>query len=168
MTNAACHFKRRFVMAIVMCLAAASLAHAQTKAAQTRDIDNADLAPVRIWVPLSLQASETFKEADSVTVPAGKRLVLDNASVWALTSNASDVITAIWLQVKNVQHFTLLDPANNEVRKICGGSCGLAAYNRTIKMTFEAGETVHATIFAEGTNDAKTINIYLQGHYVTP
>jgi hypothetical protein len=150
------------------CVGHATIATAQTRAAITRNIDNPDLAPARFAIILSLNAGDTEKDVDSITVPAGKRLILDNASVWAFWNNASDVVTGVWLQVKGQTAYTLLDPAINEIRTISSGTVGLAAYNRTIKMTFEAGETVHAYVFFDGTNGPKSVNIYLQGHYVTP
>ena len=157
------------VLFVVACLAQASVASAQPTL--IRNIDNPDLAPARITVKLALEASDEYKEIDSITVPAGKRLVLDQASVWAYTNNASDAITGIWLQVKGKDQFTLLDPTSNEIRTLCSylpSPCSQAAYNRTIKMSFEAGETIHLGVFAEGINDTKNVNLYIQGHYVTP
>ena len=142
-------------------------ANAQVRAALTRDVDNPDLNPVRITISVSLAATDTYGERDSYTVPAGKRLVLDNASMWAFTSSASDKITGVWLSVKPGGYYLLLDPAANEVRNISGGS-SVAAYNRPVKSYFEAGETLYAQVFADGTTSSKIVNYYLTGHLVTP
>jgi hypothetical protein len=136
--------------------------------ALTRDVDNGDLAPVRFLISLSLDASQNFKELNGFTVPAGKRLVVENVSIWAFTSSSSDKITGIWLEAGTDPYYLLLDPAANEVRTISGGTVGLAAYNRLVKAYFEAGELVHALVFADGNAGSKIVNIYVSGHYVTP
>lgn len=150
----------------VACIARAGVASAQPT--QTRNVDNPDLAPARFGIFVSLQAGDTEKDIDSITVPVGQRLILDNASVWGFSSSPSDVLDEVWLQAKGQPAYTLLDPASNEQRVMNGGLSGIAAYNRPFKMTFEAGETVHAYVYFTGTNGSKQVNIYLQGHYVTP
>jgi hypothetical protein len=160
----------RFRWSVVVCAVllmpiAHGTAFAQTRPALTRDVDNGDLNPVRLSTFISVGTTENFKDADVATVPAGKRLVLDNASIWAFTSVASDKITAVWLSVKPGGNFLLLDPAANEVRPLAGGA-SIAAYNRPVKAYFEAGETVYAQVFADGNASSKQVNIYLQGHYV--
>ena len=156
----------------VLCLAAAFVTSsaipslAQTRPALVRDVDNGDLSPVRLAISVSLGATETYGERDGITVPAGKRLVIDNVSMWAFTSSAADKITGVWLSVKPGSNYLLLDPAANEVRTISGGS-SVAAYNRPVKAYYEAGETLFAQVFADGTASSKIVNYYIQGHYVT-
>ncbi len=145
-----------------------SPAYAQTRAAVTRDVDNRDLAPVRIRVQVNLAKADPSKEADVFTVPAGKRLIVDQASIWTIANSASDTISGIWLQVKDQPTFTMIGPTDGEFRRLCSGTCNIAAYNRPLATTFEAGEVVHVYVFVEGVNDTKQANIYLQGHYVTP
>ena len=166
MTTLASRFVPRVAACVVISLAVTANAYAQ-RPALTRDVDNPALAPVRILININLNPNETFKTVNSLTVPAGKRLVIENASVWAFSSNAADVVTGIWLSPLNISHFHLLDPAANEIRNITGGSA-VAAYNRPIKAYFEAGETLQGWAFFDGTTAAKTVNIYLQGYYVTP
>lgn len=156
----------------VLGLAAAVLAStappalAQTRPALVRDVDNGDLNPVRLTISVSIDSSSTYGERDSLTVPAGKRLVIDNASVWAFTSASTDKITGVWVSVKPGANYLLLDPAPTEVRTLAFGGT-VAAYNRPIKAYYEAGETLYAQVFADGTASSKIVNIYLQGHYVT-
>ena len=141
-------------------------AFAQTRPALVRDVDNGDLNPVRMAISVSLNATDTYGERDGITVPAGKRLVIDNVSMWAFTSSSSDKITGVWLSVKPGANYLLLDPAANEVRNLTfGGS--IAAYNRPVKAYFEAGETLFAQVFADGTSSTKIVNYYIQGHYIT-
>jgi hypothetical protein len=131
--------------------------------ALTRDVDNPALSPVRLLININLDPSETFKTVNSITVPAGKRLVIENASIWAFTSSSADVVTGVWLSPLNVSHFHLLDPAANEIRVLPTGP-SVAAYNRPIKAYFEAGETLQGWAFSEGTTALKIVNIYLQGY----
>jgi hypothetical protein len=166
-TTFASRFAPRVVAAcVVLSLSVAANAYAQ-RPALTRDVDNPALAPVRILININLNPGETFKTVNSITVPVGKRLVIENASIWAFSSSAADVVTGVWLSPLNVSHFHLLDPAANEIRNMTGNSA-VAAYNRTIKAYFEAGETLQGWAFYDGTNGSKTVNIYLQGYYVTP
>jgi hypothetical protein len=135
--------------------------------ALTRDVDNPALAPVRLWININMAANEPSKIVDSITVPAGKRLVIENASVWAFTSNSADSITGLWLAPKNVTMFHLLDPTPAEVKPI-GGGAAVAAYNRVLKGYFEEGETLEVWAFATGTGGQRIVNIYLQGYFVKP
>jgi hypothetical protein len=103
---------------------------------------------------------------DGLIVPAGKRLVIENASIWTFTSGA-DRITGVWLRPTiNTQFvYILLDPAANEFRQIAGGST-VAAYNRPLKVYFNPGEQLTAKVNADGAGGSKQVNIYLQGYYV--
>ena len=140
---------------------------AQTvRAALVRDVDNGALDPQRIAIFGNLLPSETFKLFSSVTVPAGKRLVIENASVWTF-STGSDRITGIWLKpAGSVFHYVLLDPAASEFRQIVGNGV-VAAYNRTVKVYFNPGEQLTTEIYADGTLGQKLANVYLKGYYVT-
>ena len=153
---------------LTLAFGAIDAAMAQTRAAVTRDVDNRDLAPVRIRLQVNLARTDLSKEVDAFTVPAGKRLIVDQASIWTIANSASDTISGIWLQVKDQLQFTMIGPTDGEFRRLCGGACNIAAYNRPLATTFEAGEIVHVYVFVEGFNDTKQTNIYLQGHYVTP
>lgn len=155
-----------FLVAALFVVMAGDAAYAQTRPALVRDVDNADLNPVRLTISVSLNSTDTYGERDGITVPAGKRLVIDNASIWAFTSSAADKITGVWLSVKPGSNYLLLDPALNEVRALAGGA-SVAAYNRPLKAYYEAGETLYAQVFADGTTSSKIVNMYLQGHYVS-
>ncbi len=143
-----------------------SPANAQTRPALVRDVDNPALQPQRIAIFSSLTAAEGSKFTDGFVVPAGKRLVIENASVWARTEGA-DRVTGIWLNVKGQLAFIMLDPVTTETKTLVGGS-NITAYNRIIKAYFNAGETVEASVFTEGSTSGKIVNIYLQGNLITP
>jgi hypothetical protein len=104
---------------------------------------------------------------DGLTVPAGKRLVVENASIWTFTTG-TDRITGVWLRPKinTAIVYILLDPAANEFRPIIGNNT-VAAYNRSLKTYFNPGEQLTAEVYGDGNTSYKTANIYLQGHYVT-
>lgn len=153
------------LVVVALVAAGAEAAHAQTRPALVRDADNPALQPERLLISVSLSTSEGFKAVDSITVPAGKRLVIENASIWAFTNHATSKITGVWLRVKGQLVYHLLDPALNEVRPLGDGST-VAAYNRPMKGYFNPGETVSVEIVAEGTSGTKHVNVYLQGHYV--
>jgi hypothetical protein len=140
---------------------------AQIRAALVRDVDNPALDPVRTPFVISLQPFEGVKVVDGLVVPPGKRLVIENASIWTFCTG-TDRITGVWLRPKvNPQLvYILLDPAANEFRPILGNSV-VAAYNRTLKVYFNPGEQLTAEVYADGNANFKSANIYLQGHYVT-
>ena len=135
-----------------------------TRPALVRDVDNGVLDPQRIAIFCSLLPSENQKSVLSVTVPAGKRLVIENASVWTFSSG-NDRITAVWLRPANVSQYVLLDPAAGEFRPILGNGV-IAAYNRSVKVYFNPGEQLMVEVFADGTTSQKLANVYLQGYYV--
>jgi hypothetical protein len=136
------------------------------RAALVRDVDNPALDPVRTPFVVSLQTTEGFKVVDGLVVPAGKRLVIENASVWTFTSGA-DRITGVWLRPKvNPQLvYILLDPAANEFRTI-SGNFTVAAYNRPLRAYFNPGEQLTVEVYADGNTGSKSANVYLQGYYV--
>jgi hypothetical protein len=138
------------------------------RAAWVRDVDNSALDPVRTALLVSLETNEGYRAVDGLTVPAGKRLVIENASIWAFTTNP-DKITGVWLRPKTFLSppvYLLLDPAASEFRPLAGSNT-VAAYNRTIRAYFNPGEQLTAEVFAEGSAGFKTVNIYLQGYYVS-
>jgi hypothetical protein len=138
------------------------------RAALVRDVDNPAVDPVRTALLVSLETSDNARSVDGLIVPAGKRLVIENASIWTF-STGSDRITGVWVRPKNNPFppvYLLLDPAENEFRTIVSGNT-VAAYNRTIKAFFNPGEQLTADVFADGDTAGKIVNIYLQGYYVT-
>jgi hypothetical protein len=137
------------------------------RAALVRDVDNPALEPVRTPFVVGLQPNEGVKVVDGLIVPAGKRLVIENASVWTFTTGA-DRITGVWLRpkVNNQLVYILLDPAASEFRTISGGAT-VAAYNRPLRVYFNPGEQLTVEVYADGSSNFKSANVYLQGYYVT-
>jgi hypothetical protein len=145
---------------------------AQTRAALTRDVDNPALQPFRSGIFISVGDNQGYKAVNGPTVPAGKRLVLENVSVWAFGATSDFDVTGVWLSVPGAATptYVLLDPNVTERRLIAGGTTALYAYNRVVKLYYEPGETVLAEVFIEGAagiNISKLVNIYLNGYFVT-
>lgn len=152
---------------VVLSILVGAPVQAQTRPALVRDVDNGALQSFRAFIGVVAVASEGFKSADGPVVPAGKRLVIENASVWAFT-DANDYVTGVWLTVPGAAPatFALLDPASTE-RKTVGVSSTVTAYNRTVKLYYNAGETVQLQTYFLGTTSLKIVNVYLNGYLVT-
>jgi hypothetical protein len=144
---------------------------AQTRPALTRDVDNGAFQPFRSGIFTSLVAAEGYKFVDAYTVPAGKRLVIENVSVWGLGATTDFLLTGVWLSVPgaNPPTYVLLDPNSTERTLIGGGTQALSSYNRVVKLYYNPGETIRAEVFTEGAtgpNAYKLVNIYLNGYLV--
>jgi hypothetical protein len=138
------------------------------RAALVRDVDNPAYEPVRTAFFLSFSSGQGYITQDGLIVPAGKRLVIENASVWTIAGTPAR-ITGVWVRPKvqpSPPVYLLLDPAENEFRSINGGANTVAAYNRTLRAYFNPGDQLTAEAFFEGATFAQ-VNIYLQGYYVT-
>lgn len=142
-------------------------AFAQTRPALVRDADNPALQPFRALINVNLGASETIKVVDGPTVPAGKRLVIENVSMWIFTSASADIATGVWLTVpgSSPATFFLADPTSAE-RKLLAGGGSVTAYNRQVRLYYNAGEVIQANVFFDGTAGTKIANYYLNGYLV--
>lgn len=144
-----------------------STASAQTRPALVRDTDNPAQQPFRALISISLGNNETFKLANGPTVPAGKRLVVENVSIWIFTGSGSDIATGVWLTVPgaNPPTFLLADPTSAE-RKLVSGGSSITAYNRLTRLYYNPGEVIQAQVFFDGVAGSKNANIYLNGYLV--
>jgi len=145
----------------------AAPSEAQTRPALVRDVDNGALQPFRTLINISLAAGETSKTVSGPVVPTGKRLVIENVSVWAFMANSADNVTGIWLTVPTASPATyaLMDSSPGERKNIAGGAA-IAAFNRLVKLYYNPDETIQGQVFFDGTAGTKTVNIYLNGYYV--
>jgi len=136
------------------------------KSAIARDADDGALQPYRGVISITLASEDGPKFTDGPVVPAGKRLVIENASVWG-SSQPSDRINAIWLRVKDAepQSYVMLDPTDAE-RKAVDDSTAFLGYNRPVKLYFNPGETIQLVVYPAGTAGSKAVNVYITGHYV--
>lgn len=131
-----------------------------------RDVDNPALQPFRALISVNLAAGETSKTVIGPTVPTGKTLVIENVSIWIYTSASADIATGVWLTVPNASPatFFLGDPTSTERKLLGGGS--ITAYNRQVRLYYNADEVINAQVFFDGTNGSKTVNYYLNGYLV--
>jgi hypothetical protein len=141
-------------------------AAAQVRPALVRDADNPAFQPFRQNILVHATAAELFKYVDGPIVPAGKRLVIENVSIWALTGSA-DFVTGLWLTVPGADPvtFAIMDPVGDERKEVAPGSA-VAAYNRVVKLYYNPGETIQAAAFFRGTTSNRIVNIYMSGYYV--
>lgn len=130
----------------------------------TRDVDNGALHPFRAVISASLDPGEERKVVDGPVVPAGKRLVIENASPWIFTE-LNTPSTGLWLSPGGSSAFTLLDPTSAE-RKSNGRGTFVSAYTRLVKLYFEPGEILQMHVFFAAPRGAKIVNLYLSGYYV--
>jgi hypothetical protein len=138
---------------------------AAVRAALVRDTDNPAFQPVRVASLNNLGPAEPYRRNDFYVVPAGKRLVIENVSVFGFVK-APDAITGVWLNVDGQLVYLLLDPSASEKRTVNGGF-DLTSYNRVVKAYYNPGETLYTEVFTEGVTQGKIVNIYFQGYLVT-
>jgi hypothetical protein len=135
---------------------------AQVRAALVRDIDTPALQPVRIY--LTVTSSEFYGFADADPVPAGKRLVIEGASIFSYVGDpTTERVYAVWLTANPQVTYVSLDPSPNDTILPAPGYIG---YNRNFKLYYNPGEVPRIEVWAYG-DTSKTTNVYLTGYYVT-
>jgi len=136
---------------------------AQVRAALVRDVDSPALAPA------TFRASFTFnfinQQALLTTVPAGKRLVVDNISYLSSGSNAGELI---FLVLRNAEFGPIVQytPIN---RPHASAASGLTIQEGSFPTTvyFEAGQQVWLSA-SRSNGNARDLAAIITGHYVTP
>ena len=134
---------------------------AQVRAAMVRDVDAPALAPVTFRASFSF--SFINQQALLTTVPAGKRLVIDNVSYFSSGANEGQLIL-LGLRNGEFGPFMLYSPINPPHKSalsslsIQDGSFPTTAY-------FEAGQQVWLSASRSGS--ARDLDAVVTGHYVT-
>lgn len=151
--------------------AAPAIAQA-VRAALIRDSDNGALQPVNFRISVNETSATQFRFVDGPTVPAGKRLVVEDISVFGLTP-VGTVLTGVWLVNKDGLNFLLVNPTNNEYATATDGSLIEYGYNRPVKIYYNAGDVIQAQIFRDSLTPHGAIpsgtflvNVYVHGYYV--
>lgn len=127
-----------------------------------RDADNADRQPFQATVDLAITYINTQKSV--VTVPDGKRLIIDGISYWSYTDSGHQVIfgtlrsgefgpSRVYLQI-------------NPPHASATSSLVIQDGAQAIQTSFEAGETVWLSVSKSGGTSGQ-ISVALQGHWVT-
>ena len=151
--------------------AAPAIAQA-VRAALIRDSDNGALQPVNFKLSVNETSAAQFRFVDGPTVPAGKRLVVEDISVFGLTP-VGTVLSGVWLVNKDGENFLLVNPASNEYTAATDGSLIQYGYNRSVKIYYNAGDIMQAQIYRDSLtphvlvpSGTFFVNVYVHGYYV--
>lgn len=132
---------------------------AQVRAALVRDTDNPALQPARLF--FSVSTNDFYGFADGAPVPAGKRLVIEGASIFSYT-NGTHRVYAIWLTANPPSTYIALDPSPTDTILTTPYYVG---YNRNFKLYYNPGEVPRIEVYTQGIGS--TTNVFLHGYYVT-
>lgn len=136
---------------------------AQVRAAMVRDVDAPALAPV------SLRANFTFtainNQALLTTVPAGKRLVIDNIAYSSAGANTGQLV---FVSLRNGEFGPLMTIAPvNPPHASASSSLTLQDASIPTTVYFEAGQEVWLSA-SRSNGNPRTFEAFITGHYVTP
>jgi hypothetical protein len=138
------------------------VAEAQTRAALVRDVDTPALQPFRMQTTYILTALNTQQLV--TTVPAGKRLVIEYIS-WNASNTGSTQIVFAALRSAQFGAIQQNFQINSPHISVTPGFT-LQDGTMPVRVYFEAGEEVWATV--SGNNTGSNISINLQGYIITP
>ncbi len=151
--------------------AAPAIAQA-VRAALIRDSDNGALQPVNFKLSVNQTSAAQFVDVDGPTVPAGKRLVVEDISVFGLTPTGT-VLTGVWLVNKGGENFLLVNPESGERSVSTDGRTNLYGYNRPVKVYYDAGNVIQAQIYRDSLTPGVAVpsgdflvNVFVHGYYV--
>jgi hypothetical protein len=129
--------------------------------------------PVRT-TPSTNTANFSDCVADGPTVPAGKRLVVEQVTVFCRLSSL-EYLVQLWISPKNnpdAQNFLILSPAPTERTADLAPYSVQYGYSRPVKAYFEAGQTLQletltaSPLGSTPTGTVARINAYVHGYYV--
>ena len=151
------------VVAAVIGVCAISESIAQTRPALVRDVDTPALQPFRASLELTLAALNT--QALVTAVPAGKRLVIENLSWNSGTATGTQLVFAALRlnQFGATQQIFQINPQHASAST----SFLLQDGAQRVKLYFEAGEEVWLSA-TKNNGGTATINVAVQGYYITP
>jgi hypothetical protein len=138
-------------------------ASAQTRPALVRDVDTAALQPFRSGVDIPINSINT--QALITTVPAGKRLIIDNISYFGSSEIGTQLIFAALRagQFGSLEQVLPISPPHVSASpsfQIQEGSVLTQVY-------FEAGEEVWLSV-SKNAGGGANINVRVNGHFITP
>jgi len=133
------------------------------------DVNNEAFQPVNFRMGTAASSAAGFFQVTGITVPAGKRLIVDDVSVFGLVPDTS-IITAVWVSDGNT-NFLLVNPQTGD-RAISSGSATYG-YNRLTKVVYNAGDVMQGQIYLDSATPGQPLqsgfvllNVYVHGHYV--
>ena len=141
----------------------ATPAHAQTRAALVRDVDNPVLTPFKARVSFNLAALNDQRLL--TTVPAGKRLVIEHVSYWFFGDTGFSLVFAALRtgQFGPMAEILEINPPHASATS----SFTIQDASMMVKTYFEAGEEVWVTATKNG-GSSGGFEIIVTGHLVTP
>jgi len=163
-------FTRRLIASAAAVAAVATLGHffaqpvlAQVRAALVRDVDNPALAPFTLDTTFSLTAVNSQQLL--VTVPAGKRLVIENIS-YVSAGGASDQLVYGSLRNGEFGPIVVLLGINPPHASVTSGLT-LQDGSQQSKAYFDSGQDVWASA-SHLSGSSRTIEVALSGYWITP
>lgn len=136
---------------------------AQVRAALVRDVDAPALAPVTLRRSLGFTAINN--QALLVTVPAGKRLVIDHVSYFSAGVNTGELIF-LGLRIGEFGP-TVLYAEINRPHVSAASNLTIQDGSHPAKAYFEAGQEVWLSASRNNAAD-RTLDVVFTGYYVTP
>lgn len=137
--------------------------HAQVRPALVRDQDNPALAPVTASTTLVLIPINTQQVL--MTVPAGKRLVIEHVSYFA-SGDASDQLIYLSLRVGSLGEVVHVFQINPPHTAFISGTT-IQDGGTPIKAYFEAGQDVVVSA-SHTSNVPRQVQVFVTGYYITP
>jgi hypothetical protein len=136
---------------------------AQVRAAMVRDIDTPALAPYRATVEFSLCCINDQRRL--ITVPVGKRLVLEHISYYSAGQTGDELIFGAF---RNGQFGPMV--VNFEIRPPhASAASGFTIQDGAmpVKAYFEPGDDVWLSV-SHNSGVSRTIQVQVNGYFVTP
>jgi hypothetical protein len=137
----------------------------------TSDANNGAFQPVRFVISVNDNAGAASLVGTGPTVPANKRLVVENISVYA-TIGGDEQLDAVWFSNSSA-NYVLVNPQTTDKYAIgTGAEEGFYSYNRPVTAYFDPGDTLQLQVFrapippASGLTPTFLVNMYVTGHYV--
>jgi len=142
-------------------------------AALVRDVDNGALQPVNFRIQVYESSADASATVEGPTVPAGKRLVVEDVSVFGFIPS-STALTGVWLvNHGGTANYLLVNPETGERSVSTDGSSSQYGYNRTVKIYYDPGDVIEIQIFRDSLTPGTPIptstflvNVYVHGYYV--
>jgi hypothetical protein len=138
----------------------------------TSDANNGAFQPVHFRIALNDNASSTGLIVNGPTIPANKRLVIENISVFALIGG-NEQLDGVWLFNSGGLNYVLINPQTIDKYSIGSGDFqGIYDYNRPVIAYYDPGDTLQMQIFRDpippntGLTKDSLVNMYITGHYV--
>lgn len=134
-------------------------AHAQFSS-PVHDVENPDLQPVAIDTPAPILIKGGVGSSTLITVPAGKRLVVDFVAGTSIETSLPIFVDFVVQETSGLFRVVLPIP----IQQVGPNKIGIFA--QPIKLYAEPGESIMAQIFDETVSAGQGWSVSLVGHFV--